>query len=140
MSRPAMIETLMSMALTMGQRSTCSRAQVGVLLISKDRRILGSGYNGAPAGQPHCVHADDERCEVAVHAEANAIAYAARHGVRIEGAELVTTLDPCHICARLVISAGISVVWSGAEYRKADGVQLLNMAGIHVRRVPLEHL
>lgn len=136
-----MIETLMSMAVTMGRRSTCSRAQVGVLLVSKDRRILGSGYNGAPAGMPHCAHgADEAGCEVAVHAEANAIAYAARHGVRLDGAELVTTLDPCAACARLVISAGLSVVWSGAQYRAQQGVQLLNAAGIHVRRVPLEHL
>ena len=145
-SRPPIHRVLMDVARTMARRSTCSRAQVGAVL-ARDTRIIGSGYNGAPAGLPHCnhdctcpvwwsdyEHADDcasmQPCEIAVHAEANAIAAAARFGVALEGSALYVTLAPCLNCARLLVSAGVTEVYYGETYRSTDGLDLLRQADI----------
>jgi dCMP deaminase len=124
-------------------RSTCSRLQVGCV-ISREGRILVSGYNGAPARMPHCVHDCDcivahghaefcsslKPCIVAVHAEANAIAYAARHGIKVEGGQLNTTHSPCTACAQLIINAGIHIVVYNEEYRIKEPINLLRNAGV----------
>lgn len=108
--RPHIDETLMGMATLMSQRSTCNRAHVGAL-ISIDGRPITTGYNGAPAGMSHCDNTEEhlalEHCLNAVHAEANAIAFAAQNGVQTLGATLYTTLAPCLPCAQLVVNAGI---------------------------------
>lgn len=147
----------MEVASIWAQRSTCSRAAVGVV-IAVDGRIVSTGYNGAPRGLPHCDHTCDcnERllpiagleqdgdsphedycaslkpCTNAVHAEANAIAFAAKHGMRLEGAELFTTFTPCQSCAQLIVNAGIVRVVSLKEYRLADGLQTLMAAGVQI--------
>lgn len=140
---------LMNMAGLASCRSTCSRNAVGVV-IALDGRVLVSGYNGAPAGMPHCDHtcpcqagfpstqdpwpfSHTEQCPMkpckrAVHGEANTIAFAARHGVRLNGADLYTTLGPCVPCAQLIINAGIKRVYYDRPYRDASGLELL-MAG-----------
>ena len=102
----------MQVAEVFATRSTCSRAHVGVV-IAREGRILTTGYNGAPAGMAHCNHSPDEvnGCQNAVHAEANAIAYAARYGISLEGAELYSTFMPCLACAQLVINAGIQQIF-----------------------------
>jgi dCMP deaminase len=109
------------------------------VVLARDGRILVQGYNGAPAGMPHCEHPDGEvsvsgskGCEIAVHAEANAIAYAARLGIRLEGAEMYTTLSPCVACAMLIINAGITCVYAAQIYRDLAGVELLSSGGIDV--------
>lgn len=134
-SRPSREETLMGVAELYAARSTCSRAHVGVV-ISRDGRILTVGYNGAPAGMAHCDHTQDPAdyggCKQSVHAESNAIAFAARHGIAIDGAELYSTLCPCLPCAQLIINAGIGVVYIKNEYRLSDGKQLLVDAGIDI--------
>jgi dCMP deaminase len=79
---------------------------------------------------PHCVHLDNEPCEVTVHAEANVIAYAARHGIPALGADLVTTHSPCLACAKLIINAGISRVVYSWEYRIKEPIDLLRSAGV----------
>lgn len=128
-------------------RSTCDRNHVGVV-IAKDNRIISTGYNGAPAGLPHCDHtyretsrtvpgyalgASSQRgCTIAIHAEANAIAYAARHGTSVEGATLYTTLSPCWPCAQLIISAGLVRVVYGRRYRDPAGIELLVSANLEV--------
>lgn len=118
------------------ERSTCSRLQVGCV-IHREGRILVQGYNGAPAGLPHCPdigkppHHEPENCR-AVHAEQNAIAWAARTGVMLEGAELVCTHQPCLNCARLIINAGVGRVVYDAGYRLREGLDLLIEAGIPV--------
>lgn len=139
----------MDMAQAVAQRGTCSRAQVGVV-IALEGRVLSTGYNGAPAGMKHCnhectclvsprsggLHLDDcpgnpnNICEVTTHAEANAIAFAARNGVATARAELYTTLSPCLTCAKLIINAGIIRVWIGEAYHSQDGLVLLQNAGI----------
>lgn len=117
------------------QRGTCSRAQVGAILV-RGKRIIATGYNGAPPGMPHCEHSSDEHpnsgCKTAVHAEANALAFAARHGVSVEGGEMWCTHAPCLACAQLILSAGLWQVNYNMHYRDTSGVKLLHQAGLEV--------
>lgn len=131
MVRSTREQMLLDMAFVAARRSTCSRAQVGAI-ISTGGRVISTGYNGAPAGLAHCEHSSDEPCRRAVHAEANAIAFAARHGVATQGAVLTCTHAPCLECARLIINAGISGVVFYYDYRVLEGVQLLSDAGVPV--------
>lgn len=146
--RPSMHETLRDIAQLMARRSTCSRAQVGAV-IARDGRIISTGYNGAPAGLPHCDHTCEcdasegynfgqhrdfcptvQPCTISVHAEANAIAFAAREGLATRGATMFTTLSPCVPCAQLIINAGIVKVLFAEWYRNNAGVRLLEDAGV----------
>lgn len=138
MTRQSRDSMLMNQALIISTRGTCSRAQVGAIITRKGRPI-SSGYNGAPAGIEHCDHSDpwanaisEPGCQVAVHAEANAIAFAARHGVATENASLYCTHEPCHACARLIINAGIVEVYYLEPYRLHDGLKLLEAAGVFI--------
>jgi dCMP deaminase len=128
-------------------RSTCSRLQVGAV-VARDARVLVTGYNGTPAGMPHCDHtckcdrvgihysacpaSHASGCESSVHAEANAIAYAARHGVVLDGTEMFTTHGPCYRCAQLIVNAGVMRVSYLKPYRIVEGVNLLIAAGVEV--------
>lgn len=139
--RPSMDQTLMEIARVMARRGTCSRAQVGAV-IALDGRVLTSGYNGAPRGLAHCLHPPDEvsdarspnapTCALAVHAEANAVAFAARNGIALNHATLYTTLSPCVPCAQLVVNAGVRITFIDHRYRDLAGVRLLAEAGIVV--------
>lgn len=157
--RPSREHALMSTAYIWAERSTCSRLHVGAV-VHREGRILVQGYNGAPSGLPHCNHectcgfpieallakhpqtkthrpgcnSLPEACR-AVHAEQNAIAFAARYGVGLAGAEMSVTHQPCLTCARSVINAGISKVWFVEPYRLQDGLNLLVEAGIAVERI-----
>jgi dCMP deaminase len=111
-------------------RGTCPRLQVGAL-VHREGRILVTGYNGAPSGLPHCDHGEDaEPCTWASHAERNCIDWAARLGISLLGAELVTTDTPCWQCAGSVINAGIRSVVSLRDYRLRQGVEMLTAAGV----------
>lgn len=125
---------LLEVAQVIAKRSTCSRRAVGAVL-SREGRILSTGYNGAPAGMDHCDHTIDDdpaiTCPYVIHAEANAILFAAKHGVATEGADLYTTLTPCDNCAKMIINAGILRVLALERYpRSSAGVALLTKAGI----------
>lgn len=143
--RPSSEQVLMLVAQSMAFRSTCSRLHVGAV-IAVDRRILSTGYNGTPAGMPHCVHqvdgtAPDRFCLNAVHAEANAIAFAAKHGVPVAGATLFTTHSPCQSCALLIINSGIVEVMYNEQYRDATPLDTLKRARlnvVHLRNVQLQ--
>jgi len=134
MSRITRIELFSQMALTIAQRSTCPRKNVGALLV-KEGRILSMGYNGSPHGTPHCI---DEGCIISPeggcirtqHAEANAVAWAAREGIATRGTDLWTTLSPCPSCAKLLINAGVIRVFCLEPYRLADGYEMLARSGI----------
>lgn len=145
MKRPDRVTWLMSLALLVSKRSTCSRRQVGALA-EKDGRVLVTGYNGAPSGFPHCIDRGgcrlDERggCLDTVHAEANLIAFAAKHGISLEGATVYTTCAPCLDCAKLLINAGIRKVIYTEEYRDTRGKDLLIQAGVKVENVPIRQL
>lgn len=134
--RPSSEEILMLVAQAMAFRSTCSRLNVGAV-IALDRRILTTGYNGAPAGMHHCAHPENEKggCTNAVHAEANAIAFAARHGVSVAGATLFTTHSPCQACAHLIINSGIVEVMYADQYRDATPLDMLRKAKLNVVRL-----
>jgi dCMP deaminase len=142
-----MQQVLLEVAHVMATRGTCSRARVGAVF-ALDGRILATGFNGAPAGLPHCDHNcdcggdehspgyhDDEcrsvaPCEAAVHAEANAIAFAAKHGISLNGSTLYTTLSPCLRCAQLLVNAGVRAVCMSTIYRDPSGIRLLNRSGV----------
>ena len=124
----------MDHARLVARRSTCSRLHVGAVA-SRDGRLLVSGYNGAPAGIPHCDHeASPGSCKRSVHAEANVIAYAARWGISLEGAELTTTHSPCLSCCQLLVNSGIRRVVFDEFFREEDGLDLLSEAGIIVAK------
>lgn len=127
-------ELYMQVARLFSQRSTCLRGQVGAILI-KDFRIIASGYNGPAIGQPHCEdnHCDlNSTCTHAIHAEANLIAFCAKHGIATNNATLVVTTTPCRKCAELVIQAGIKYVIYDSDYRDEAGFKLLKDAGITI--------
>lgn len=113
---------LMDIAVIVSRRSTCQRAQVGAV-IARDGRVLSMGYNGAPPGMPHCEHdlswGPQPACTNAIHAELNAIAWAARAGMRTDGASLYTTYQPCHSCGQAIVSAGITKVYYFCSYHSA---------------------
>ena len=126
----------MAIAEEVARRSTCLRRQVGAILVV-DRRILATGYNGAPSNVPHCEEVgclrekmkvpSGERHELCrgLHAEQNAMIQAAHHGVRIDGATLYTTLHPCSMCAKMAINAGIRRIVCHEDYPDDLGKQLL---------------
>jgi dCMP deaminase len=133
--------TLLTVAGVMATRSTCSRAHVGAIF-ARDGRILASGYNGSPRGMAHCLHppgettdtrgTDAPTCTWSVHAEANAIAFAARHGVALDGSALYVTHTPCVTCAQLIINVGVIQVIASHMYRVRAGINLLMDAGVIV--------
>lgn len=125
---------LIQIARIIAERSTCSRAQVGCV-IARNSRIISMGYNGAPSGIAHCKHKKDNPCLEAVHAEMNAIAFAARYGISVEGCVLYTTLSPCKPCAQLIINAGINCVIYANLHRDKSGLVLLEQAGVNTIRL-----
>lgn len=151
MERTARELMLMRTADLWAEKGTCSRLQVGAVF-AREGRILVQGYNGAPAGLPHCNHDCDchhqgtgsyltphsqdcnsqQPCDRAVHAEQNGIAWAAREGVGLKGADLYCTHQPCINCARSIINAGIRVVTFRHPYRLQDGIELLAEAGVYL--------
>jgi dCMP deaminase len=113
-------EYFMNIAREVSSRSTCDRKFVGAVIV-RDKSILATGYNGSIRGLAHCDEEghlmEDGHCVRTVHAEANAIVQAARHGVRIEGASIYVTASPCWGCFRLLANAGIAKVYFGEFYR-----------------------
>ena len=136
--RPSWDEYFMNIAKAVASRSTCSRRSVGALVV-KDKRILATGYNGAPAGLRHCDHTDDAdmrdgHCARSTHAEQNAIVQAARHGTMIDGASVYCTAQPCLTCAKLLVNAGVKRVVYDGDYPDELAVAILREAGIALDR------
>jgi dCMP deaminase len=135
MSRISRELMFMKMARILSERSTCSHLKVGAVL-AIDSRVISTGYNGSPSGMPHCddVGCEDENgaCIRTVHAEANVIAFAAKHGISTDGSTLYTTHSPCYACAKLIVNAGIKKVVYEDEYRIVKGLTLLKACGIMV--------
>lgn len=135
MGRPSWTELWSGMASQVSRRATCSRLQVGAILVSPDNVLLGMGYNGSPRGIPHCVHdGTEQHCTMAVHAEVNAIASAARKGHAVEQATCYVTTAPCLYCAGVLINAGIKEVVYNSTYSRNDGLYLLVQADVPVRK------
>jgi dCMP deaminase len=139
--RPGWDQYFMDIARTVGTRATCPRASVGCVL-TRDRRILTTGYNGAPRGVAHCTEVGcvvvNEHCQRVTHAEANAIVQAALHGVSLQGATAYCTHQPCVNCSKLLISAGVARIVYAVAYPDEIASDLLAEAG--VRLVPFESL
>jgi dCMP deaminase len=108
--RPNWDEYFAGVAQTVASRATCPRASVGAVLV-RDRRILATGYNGAPSGADHCLDVGcllvNDHCQRATHAEANAIVQAALHGVNTDGSTIYCTHQPCSGCTKLILTAGV---------------------------------
>ncbi|BDE08169.1 cytidine deaminase [Vulcanimicrobium alpinum] len=141
--RPGWDAYFMEIARTVATRATCPRARVGAVL-TRDKRILTTGYNGAPRGVPHCTDAGcmivDGHCLRATHAEANAIVQGALHGVSLAGATAYCTHQPCAGCSKLLISAGVERIVYADAYRDAVASELLAEAGValeHFTREPI---
>ena len=141
---------LMRSAFLWAERSTCSRLHVGAIF-AREGRILVTGYNGAPAGLPHCDHTcscggdfslhlslcpADKPCTTAVHAEQNGISCAAKWGIKLEGSELYVTHMPCLTCALSLVNGGIKRVFYSKPFRDHGGIRLLESAGIEVLDYP----
>ena len=148
MSRPTFDEIYMELAHKLAKRSHCVKAQVGAVL-TKDTRIISLGYNGPPAGTHNCDKEWPETgcprdskgsCSLALHAEQNAILYAAKNNVSMDGTTLYVTLSPCIACARVIYSIGIKKVFYQDSYatfkglKTDEGVDFLKRFGIEVIR------
>ena len=144
MDRPSWDEYFMGMAELTAQRSTCLRRKVGAVIV-KDKRIVATGYNGAPKGLPHCEEMggclreklgvpSGQRHELcrALHAEQNAIIQAAVMGNSIDGASIFVTHQPCSICAKMIINAGIKRIVVRNGYPDKLAQEMLDEAGITV--------
>ncbi|MFO7748483.1 MAG: cytidine/deoxycytidylate deaminase family protein [Desulfobacteraceae bacterium] len=141
LERPSWDDYFMEMAKLAASRATCLRRKVGAVLV-KDRRLLCSGYNGAPSGLPHCSETgclreqllvpSGEKHELCrgVHAEQNAIIQAACHGVSIRGAVLYCTNQPCSICAKMIVNAGIEKVYFQDGYNDPMAEEMFYQAGV----------
>ncbi len=148
-NRPNLDQYFMEIATVVAKRSTCLRNQVGALFV-KNKRILSTGYNGAPAGLEHCdvvgcaregvaSGTHHELCR-AVHAEQNAIIQAALHGISIEGSTLYCTHQPCILCAKMMINARIAKVVYQQSYPDKTALDFLKQAGIEVAIVKENNL
>jgi dCMP deaminase len=143
LSRPNIDEYFSKIAAVVAERSTCLRHHVGAVAV-RDKHILSTGYNGAPAGLPDCLTLGCLRNEMgipsgtrhetcrAVHAEQNAIIQAALHGVSLEGSTLYCTHTPCILCAKMLTNARIKRYVSYGQYKDEAFKPLFQQAGIQI--------
>lgn len=146
--RPSWEEYFMSIADLVAQRSTCKRRAVGAVIV-KDKRMLATGYNGAPQKITHCTEIGCLREELGVksgerhelcrgiHAEQNAIIQAAHYGVSIKDATLYCTNLPCSICAKMIINAGVKTIFYRDGYSDTMSREMLKEAGIQVVKLEI---
>ncbi|MFA6357528.1 MAG: cytidine/deoxycytidylate deaminase family protein [Candidatus Omnitrophota bacterium] len=144
--RPSWDEYFLEMASLVAKRSTCLRRRVGAVLV-RDKRILATGYNGAPSGLKHCIEIgclrqklkvpSGERHELcrALHAEQNALIQASLHGISVKAAILYTTTQPCVICAKMLINAGIKEIVMTQGYPDKMAMDFLKQAKIKIRKI-----
>lgn len=144
--RPSWDEYFMQIVELVKTRSTCVRRQVGALIV-KDKRILSTGYNGAPVGCNHCTELGCLRDQMGIpsgqrhelcrgiHAEQNAIVQAAYSGTSVMGGTLYVTHQPCVLCAKMAINAGIKKIVFNGEYPDELAMELLKESGIRVVRI-----
>jgi len=141
MARPSWDEYFMAIADHVADRATCVRRSVGAVLV-KDKRILATGYNGVPTGLAHCDEVgcireqrgipsgtQHELCR-GIHAEQNVVIQAARHGIAIDGATAYCTHQPCALCAKILINAGVVAIVYREPYPDPLSEAMLAEAGI----------
>ena len=143
--RPTWDTYFMEIARTCATRTSCRRRQVGAVVV-EDKRILATGYNGVPTGIEHCLDRGCLREQLGIpsgqqhelcrglHAEQNALIQAAKYGTSIEGAAIYCTAQPCVLCAKMLINAGITEIVYDLEYPDQLALEMLTEAGIQLRR------
>jgi dCMP deaminase len=145
--RPTWHQYFLTITRNVAERSTCTRAKVGAVIV-RDKNILATGYNGAPAGMPHCLDVGclvytsktpsgevEENCFRTIHAEINAIAQAAKNGASIRDADIYITHTPCIHCVKVLINTGIRRIFYEREYKRATIEELLRGGNIQMECV-----
>jgi len=138
----------MKIAKIVSERSTCNRAKIGAIIV-KNKNIISTGYNGSPAGLPHCHEVgcliyttknpdgeEEQNCFRTIHAEINAIALAAKNGVCIEGADIYVTASPCYHCLKVLINVGIKNIYYDKPYKIEKIQEMLTLANVNLIQVP----
>lgn len=128
----------MDIAMAVSGRSTCPRRSVGAVLVA-DKRILATGYNGAPEGLPHCTDVGcqmvDDHCVRTLHAEQNALLQAAAHGVSTQGATVYVTSEPCLHCTKMLLNARITRIVYRDAYVDELAREIRELAGIPCEQI-----
>ncbi len=149
MKRPTWDEYFMKITNLVAERSTCMRRMVGATIV-KDKRIVSTGYNGAPKGLKHCLEIGCLREEMGIpsgerhelcrgaHAEQNAIIQAAGSGTNLDGATMYCTDSPCSTCTKMIINSGIRRLVLGKKYPDELGEKLISESGIETVYLELE--
>ena len=152
-ARPNWDRYFLDLCEAVARRATCDRGRCGAVIV-KDKRIMTTGYVGAPAGLPHCDEVghdmrkvfDDnngsvsQHCVRTLHAEQNAIIQAARFGIPLEGTTLFCKMTPCRTCAMMIINAGIKrVVCEKRYHADADTIDMFKQAGIELTIISNEY-
>ena len=145
--RPSWDQYFLTITRQVAERSTCNRAKVGAVIV-REKNILASGYNGAPAGLPHCTEVgcliyqsktptgeSEENCYRTIHAEINAIAQAAKNGVGIRDADIYVTHTPCIHCLKVLINTGIKRIFYEKEYKLGTVSELLASTDVTLQKV-----
>lgn len=159
-------EMFMDIALKVSERSTCSRVQVGAVIV-KDQRIVSMGWNGVPSGKTHCNHIFHDKYEKEnvqidfdewiqkepqkqehhefaieneIHSEMNAILFAAKNGISIDGSDLYVVWSPCINCAKALLQVGIKNVYYNQKYeRDPRGIEFLEDNGVKCWNIDLDN-
>ena len=134
-NRVSWAEYFMNIAQEVATRSTCDRKAVGAVIV-RGKTILSTGYNGSIKGADHCDDAghemENDHCVRTIHAEANAIVQASRHGIRIENSEIYVTASPCYDCFKMIANAGINKIYFGEFYRDERIIALAEKLNIQL--------
>jgi len=145
--RPSWEQYFLTITRQVAERSTCKRAKVGAVIV-RDKNILATGYNGAPAGLAHCTEVGcliyesktpsgdiEENCYRTIHAEINAIAQAAKNGVSIRDAAIYVTHTPCIHCMKVLINTGIKQIFYERDYKANTVRDLLTSTDVVIKKV-----
>ena len=141
-------EYFMDIAYTVATRSTCLRRQIGAVAVSPDNRIIGTGYNGALAGTPHCDVTgclreeldipSGERQEIcrAQHAEANVCNIAAKYGISLKDSTMYVTTQPCVTCMKAMVTSGVERIVYDGDYPDEFSLKIAAEAGVELKKMP----
>lgn len=147
--RPTWHQYFLTITRQVAERSTCTRAKVGAVIV-RDRSIVATGYNGAPAGMPHCTDVGcliyrsqtptgdvEENCFRTIHAEINAIAQAARNGSAIRDASIYITHSPCIHCLKTLVNTGIKHVYFEKPYKLHTLEEIVRATEVTLEQIDL---
>ncbi|MBI4529766.1 MAG: dCMP deaminase family protein [Deltaproteobacteria bacterium] len=147
--RPSWHQYFLTITRQVAERSTCNRAKVGAVIV-RDKNIVATGYNGAPAGMPHCTDVGcliyesktpngdtEENCFRTIHAEINAIAQAAKNGSSIKDASIYITHTPCIHCLKVLVNTGIKNIYYESPYKLHTLEEILAHTHVNMEKVDL---